>query len=199
MRSRCAAWSQCFRAQKLPGTILPRGCFSGERGFAAGSDKQKLKKGKEISGPALPRLWGKRRDIRKLLSTFCGWVGDTEAGSWDGGVLRREWWWQVGGVSWLRRVRATQCRALSILPVPTAVSSSKGAILYEPCVVSTPVLRTEYCPGGAGVLKSSGSCSIVGTGELYIPCEPQGPLGCGSRRGPSTKLGAGGSSSCHKC
>ncbi|KAF4010218.1 hypothetical protein G4228_001799 [Cervus hanglu yarkandensis] len=80
-------------------------------------------------------------------------------------------------------------------PVNISVSSSKGAILYEPCVVSTPV----YCPGSTSVLKSSGGCGIVGTGEIYIPCEPQGLLVCGSRRSSSVKLGAGGSSSCHKC
>lgn len=78
------------------------------------------------------------------------------------------------------------------------MSSSKGAVLYEPCVVSTPVLRTEYCPGGTSVLKTSGGCSIVGTGEVYLPCEPQGLLGCVSGRGSSVKLGAGNSSS-HKC
>ncbi|XP_050604717.1 keratin, type II cuticular Hb2 [Macaca thibetana thibetana] len=77
-------------------------------------------------------------------------------------------------------------------PVNISVSSSKGAILYEPCGVSTPVLST-------GVLRSSGGCSIVGTGELYVPCEPQGLLSCGSGRNSSTKLGAGGSSSSHKC
>ncbi|KAF5928490.1 hypothetical protein HPG69_015096 [Diceros bicornis minor] len=96
-------------------------------------------------------------------------------------------------------LRATQCRALSIFPVPTAVSSSKGAVLYEPCVVSSPLLRTEFCTGGTSVLKSSGDCSIVGAGEFYIPCKPQGLLGCGGGRNSSVKLGAGGSSSCHKC
>lgn len=70
--------------------------------------------------------------------------------------------------------------------------------MYEPCVVNTPVLRTEYCPGGTGVLKSNGVCSVVGTSELYIPCEPQGLLGCSSGCS-SMKLGAGGGSSCHKC
>lgn len=79
------------------------------------------------------------------------------------------------------------------------MSSSKGAVLYEPCTVSTPVLRTEYCPGAPGVLKSSGGCSVVGSGEVYIPCEPQGVLGCVSGRSPSTKVGAGGSASPHKC
>ncbi|KAB1270351.1 Keratin; type II cuticular Hb2 [Camelus dromedarius] len=63
-------------------------------------------------------------------------------------------------------------------PVNISVSSSKGAVLYEPCVVSTPT----YCPGGTSLLNSSGGCSVVGTGELYIPCEP---LGCGSGRGSS--------------
>ncbi|XP_069347329.1 keratin, type II cuticular Hb2 [Eulemur rufifrons] len=84
-------------------------------------------------------------------------------------------------------------------PVNISVSSSKGAVLYEPCGVSTPVLRTEYCPGATSVLRSSGGCSVVGTGELYIPCEPQGLLGCGGGRGSSTKLGAGSSPSSHKC
>ncbi|KAI4576820.1 hypothetical protein MJT46_002655 [Ovis ammon polii x Ovis aries] len=51
-------------------------------------------------------------------------------------------------------------------PVNISVSSSKGAILYEPCVVSTPV----YCPGSTTVLKSGGGCGIGGTGEIYIPC-----------------------------
>lgn len=83
-------------------------------------------------------------------------------------------------------------RVLSVSPVPTAVSSSKGAILYE------PVLRTEYCPGSSGVLKSGGGCSVVGTGELYIPWEPQGLVSCGSGRSSSMKLGAG-ANSCHKC
>ncbi|XP_036157373.1 keratin, type II cuticular Hb2 [Myotis myotis] len=76
-------------------------------------------------------------------------------------------------------------------PVNISVSSSKGAVLYEPCVVSTPMLRTEYCTSG---LKSSGGCSAMSTGELYIPCEPQGRPDCSSM-----KLGTGGSSSCHKC
>uniref|UniRef100_A0A8C0CQG2 Keratin 82 n=1 Tax=Balaenoptera musculus TaxID=9771 RepID=A0A8C0CQG2_BALMU len=80
-------------------------------------------------------------------------------------------------------------------PVNISVSGSKGAILYEPSVVSTPM----YCPGDTSVLKSSGGCSIVGTSEIYIPCEPQGLLGCGSRRSFSVKLGAGDGSSCHKC
>ncbi|CAK7299575.1 Keratin, type II cuticular Hb2 [Vulpes lagopus] len=84
-------------------------------------------------------------------------------------------------------------------PVNISVSSSKGAVLYEPCMVSTPVLRTEYCPGAPGVLKSSGGCSVVGSSEVYIPCEPQGVLGCVSGRSPSTKVGAGGSASPHKC
>ncbi|XP_058414164.1 keratin, type II cuticular Hb2 [Diceros bicornis minor] len=84
-------------------------------------------------------------------------------------------------------------------PVNISVSSPKGAVLYEPCVVSTPLLRTEFCTGGTSVLKSSGGCSIVGAGEFYIPCEPQGLLGCGGGRNSSVKLGAGGSSSCHKC
>ncbi|XP_004601883.1 keratin, type II cuticular Hb2 [Sorex araneus] len=84
-------------------------------------------------------------------------------------------------------------------PVNISVSSSKGAVLYEPCMVNTPVLRTEYCPGTSSVLKSAGGCSVVGTGELYIPWEPQGLVSCGSGRSSSMKLGAGGSSSCHKC
>ncbi|XP_028388568.2 keratin, type II cuticular Hb2 isoform X4 [Phyllostomus discolor] len=84
-------------------------------------------------------------------------------------------------------------------PVNISVSSSKGAILYEPCVVSTPLLRTEYCPGGTTVLKNSGGCSVVGTGELYIPCEPQGLLGCSSGQSSSMKLGSGDGSSSHKC
>lgn len=79
------------------------------------------------------------------------------------------------------------------------MSSSKGAVLYEPCMVNTPVLRTEYCPGGTSVLKSSGGCSVVGTGELYIPCESQGLLGCVSGRSSGMKLGAGCGSSRHKC
>ncbi|XP_005411998.1 PREDICTED: keratin, type II cuticular Hb2 [Chinchilla lanigera] len=82
-------------------------------------------------------------------------------------------------------------------PVNISVSSSKGAILYEPCVVSTPVLRPEYCTGSTSVLRNSGGCSMVSTGELYIPCEPQGLVGCGSRRISSMKLGAGGSSCSH--
>uniref|UniRef100_A0A8C3WSM6 Keratin 82 n=1 Tax=Catagonus wagneri TaxID=51154 RepID=A0A8C3WSM6_9CETA len=77
-------------------------------------------------------------------------------------------------------------------PVNISVSSSKGAVLYEPCVVSTPMLSPS-------VLKGSGGCSIVGTGDLYIPCEPQGLLSCGSGRSSSVKLGAGGSPSCRKC
>nr|XP_006203072.1 keratin, type II cuticular Hb2 [Vicugna pacos] len=77
-------------------------------------------------------------------------------------------------------------------PVNISVSSSKGAVLYEPCVVSTPA----YCPGGTSFLDSSGGCSIVGAGELYAPCAP---LGCGGGRGSSLKLAAGGGSSCHKC
>ncbi|XP_066209745.1 keratin, type II cuticular Hb2 [Saccopteryx leptura] len=84
-------------------------------------------------------------------------------------------------------------------PVNISVSSSKGAILYKPCVVSTPMLRTEYCPEDTSVIKSSGGCSVVGTSELYIPCEPQGLLGCPSEWSSSMKLGSGGSSSCHKC
>ncbi|XP_007947754.1 keratin, type II cuticular Hb2 [Orycteropus afer afer] len=84
-------------------------------------------------------------------------------------------------------------------PVNISVSSSKGAVLYEPCVVSTPMMKTEYCPAGTSVLRSSGGCSIVGTSELYIPCEPQGMLSCGSGRSSSMKLGAGASSSGHKC
>eukprot|EP00069_Balaena_mysticetus_P013450 bmy_22066T0 len=80
-------------------------------------------------------------------------------------------------------------------PVNISVGSSKGAILYKPSVVSTLM----YCPGDTSVLKSSGGCSIVGTSEIYIPCEPQGLLGCGSRQSFSVKLGAGGGSSCHKC
>ncbi|XP_047596764.1 keratin, type II cuticular Hb2 [Lutra lutra] len=83
-------------------------------------------------------------------------------------------------------------------PVNISVSSSKGAVLYEPCVVSTPVLRTEYCPGGTSVLKTNGACSVVGTGEVYVPCEPQGLLSCVSTRNSCMKLGAGSSSS-HKC
>lgn len=71
--------------------------------------------------------------------------------------------------------------------------------MYEPCVVSTPTLRTEYCPGGTSVLKSSGGCSVVGTSELYVPCEPQGLLGFRSGQSSSVKLGTGGGSSCHKC
>lgn len=85
----------------------------------------------------------------------------------------------------------------AFLSVFTAVSSSKGAVLYEPCVVGTPMLRSEYCTGTTGVLRSSGSCSVVGTGELYIPCEPQGLLGCGSGRSSSMKMGAG-SNSCSR-
>uniref|UniRef100_A0A8C9BN37 Keratin 75 n=1 Tax=Phocoena sinus TaxID=42100 RepID=A0A8C9BN37_PHOSS len=68
-------------------------------------------------------------------------------------------------------------------------------ILYKPSVVSTPM----YCPGDTSVLKSSGGCSITGTSEIYLPCEPQGLLGCGSRWSFSMKPGAGGGSSCHKC
>ncbi|KAM6215266.1 keratin, type II cuticular Hb2 [Rhynchocyon petersi] len=83
-------------------------------------------------------------------------------------------------------------------PVNISVSSSKGAVLYEPCVVSTPMLRTEHCQGGTSVLRSGGGCSIVGTGELYIPCEPQGILSCGSMQSSSIKLGTGSGSS-HKC
>lgn len=45
MRNRDTARSQCFRAQKLQGTILTREGLSGERGFEASSDKQKLRKG----------------------------------------------------------------------------------------------------------------------------------------------------------
>ncbi|KAM9229675.1 LOW QUALITY PROTEIN: keratin, type II cuticular Hb2 [Dugong dugon] len=85
-----------------------------------------------------------------------------------------------------------------IRPVNISVSSSKGAVLYDPCVVSRPMLRTEYCLGRTSVLQSSGGCSVMGTGELYIPCKPRGILGCGSGRSSSMKLGAGGSSS-HKC
>ncbi|XP_008590375.1 PREDICTED: keratin, type II cuticular Hb2 [Galeopterus variegatus] len=84
-------------------------------------------------------------------------------------------------------------------PVNISVSSSKGTILYEPCAVSTPVLRTEHCPGSTSVLRSSGGCSVVGTGELYIPCEPQGLLSSGSRWNSGMKLGVGGSSCGHKC
>ncbi|KAH0516799.1 Keratin, type II cuticular Hb2 [Microtus ochrogaster] len=76
-------------------------------------------------------------------------------------------------------------------PVNISVSSSKGAVLYEPCVVGTPMLRTEYSTGTMGVLRSNGGCSVVGTGELYIPCDPQGIMGCGSGRNSSTKMGAG--------
>ncbi|XP_006883917.1 PREDICTED: keratin, type II cuticular Hb2 [Elephantulus edwardii] len=83
-------------------------------------------------------------------------------------------------------------------PVNISVSSSKGAVLYEPCVVSTPMVGTEYCPGGTSILRSSGGCSMMGTSELYIPCKPQGILSCGSVKSSSIKLGAGGSSS-HKC
>ncbi|XP_019579910.2 keratin, type II cuticular Hb2 [Rhinolophus sinicus] len=84
-------------------------------------------------------------------------------------------------------------------PVNISVSSSKGAVLCEPCVVSTPMLRTD-CPGGTSVFKSSGACSFVGTGELYVPCGPQGLLGCGSRQSSGMKRRAGSiSSSCHKC
>ncbi|XP_004583356.2 keratin, type II cuticular Hb2 [Ochotona princeps] len=72
-------------------------------------------------------------------------------------------------------------------PVNISVSSSKGAILYEPCVVSTPMLRTDYCTGGTSMLRSTGGCSVVGTGDLYIPCEPQGLLSCGSRQGSGHK------------
>ncbi|MBV96012.1 Keratin, type II microfibrillar, component 7C, partial [Eschrichtius robustus] len=54
-------------------------------------------------------------------------------------------------------------------PMNISVSSSKGAILYEPSVVSTPM----YCPGDTSVLKSSGVCSIVGTSEIYIPSKCQ--------------------------
>uniref|UniRef100_G1SDF4 Keratin 82 n=1 Tax=Oryctolagus cuniculus TaxID=9986 RepID=G1SDF4_RABIT len=72
-------------------------------------------------------------------------------------------------------------------PVNISVSSSKGALLYEPCVESTPLLRTDYCSGGTSILKSGGSCSVVGTGKLYIPCEPQGLRGCGSSQGSSRK------------
>ncbi|EGW05449.1 Keratin, type II cuticular Hb2 [Cricetulus griseus] len=82
-------------------------------------------------------------------------------------------------------------------PVNISVSSSKGAVLYEPCVVGTPMLRTEYCMGTTGVLRNSGGCSVVGTGELYIPCEPQGLMGCGSGRSSSMKMGAG-SNSCSR-
>ncbi|XP_008058588.1 keratin, type II cuticular Hb2 [Carlito syrichta] len=84
-------------------------------------------------------------------------------------------------------------------PVNISVSSSKGAILYEPCGVSTPLLRTEYCPGSTSVLRSSGGCSVMGTGELYIPCEPQGLLGCGGTRSSNTKLVAGSSPSSRQC
>ncbi|XP_036886814.1 keratin, type II cuticular Hb2 [Sturnira hondurensis] len=84
-------------------------------------------------------------------------------------------------------------------PVNISVSSSKGAVLYEPCVVSTPLLRTEYCPGGTTALKNSGGCSVVGTGEPFVPCEPQELLGCSSGQSSSVKLGAGGSSSSDKC
>ncbi|KAK2491441.1 hypothetical protein MC885_004668 [Smutsia gigantea] len=84
-------------------------------------------------------------------------------------------------------------------PVNISVSSSKGTVLYEPCMVSTPVLRTEYGPGSTSVLQSSAGRSIVGTSELYIPCEPQGLLGCGGGRSSSMRLGTGGGSSHHKC
>ncbi|XP_037584897.1 keratin, type II cuticular Hb2 isoform X2 [Cebus imitator] len=76
-------------------------------------------------------------------------------------------------------------------PVNISVSSSKGAILYEPCGVSTPVLSTS-------VLRGNGGCSVAGTSELYVPCEPQGLPSCGSGRSSSTKLGAGESCSSHK-
>ncbi|XP_049740842.1 keratin, type II cuticular Hb2 [Elephas maximus indicus] len=84
-------------------------------------------------------------------------------------------------------------------PVNISVSSSKGAVLYKPCVVSTPMLRTECSPGGTSVLQSSGGCSIVGTSELSVSCEPQGIPGCASGRLSSMKPGAGGGSSSHKC
>uniref|UniRef100_A0A8C5LHQ8 Keratin 82 n=1 Tax=Jaculus jaculus TaxID=51337 RepID=A0A8C5LHQ8_JACJA len=80
----------------------------------------------------------------------------------------------------------------SIIPL-----SSKGAVLYEPCVVGTPLLRSEYCQAATGVLRSSGGCSVVGTGELYVPCESQGLLSCGSGRSASMKLGAGSNSCSH--
>ncbi|XP_004711419.1 keratin, type II cuticular Hb2 [Echinops telfairi] len=83
-------------------------------------------------------------------------------------------------------------------PVNISVSSTKGSLLYEPCVVSTPMLRPEYCSGATSVLRSSRACSVVGTGELYIPCEPQAILSCASGCSSSRKMGAGGSSS-HKC
>ncbi|XP_006163235.1 keratin, type II cuticular Hb2 [Tupaia chinensis] len=83
-------------------------------------------------------------------------------------------------------------------PVNISVSSSKGAVLYEPCVVSAPVLRGECCSGGTSILKNSGACSIVGTGEVYIPCEPQRLLGCGSRQSLGSKSAAGGSSTSPK-
>ncbi|XP_004461010.1 keratin, type II cuticular Hb2 [Dasypus novemcinctus] len=99
-----------------------------------------------------------------------------------------------------RLLEGEECRLCEgIGPVNISVSSSKGAVLYEPCVVSTPMLRTEYCPGGASVLRRGGGCSFVGAGELCAPCEPQGLLGCGSGRSSSTKPGLGGSSSGHKC
>lgn len=59
------------------------------------------------------------------------------------------------------------------------------------------MLRTEYNTGTMGVLRSNGSCSVVGTGELYIPCEPQGIMGCRSGRNSSTKMGAGSNSCSH--
>ncbi|KAM8981105.1 keratin, type II cuticular Hb2 [Sarcophilus harrisii] len=86
-------------------------------------------------------------------------------------------------------------------PVNISVSSSKGAILYEPCMV-----RTEFCPGSSSGIRSSGGCSsgamgssiVVGTGELYVPCAPQGGFSCGSGRNSNIKLVSGGSSN-HKC
>lgn len=63
MRNRDVAQSQCFRAQKLQGTILTREGLSGERGFEAGSDKQKLRKGQgcgkrgEARGEPVSTLW----------------------------------------------------------------------------------------------------------------------------------------------
>lgn len=88
-----------------------------------------------------------------------------------------------------------QGRALSIPSCSRSCEQLQRHILYKPSVVSTPM----YCPGDTSVLKSSGGCSITGTSEIYLPCEPQGLLGCGSRWSFSMKPGAGGGSSCHKC
>lgn len=63
MRDSDAAQSQCFRAQELQGTILTREGLSGKRGFEAGSDKQKLRKGQgtgkrgEARGEPVSTLW----------------------------------------------------------------------------------------------------------------------------------------------